>query len=168
MFVLMYIDDVIFTSSSDSELQQFVVHQDKAFALKDLGSLLFFCWFRCYYLFFWLASQPNQVYNHELLKKASLELSKATNSSMVYVSMLSKSDGIPLNGPSKYMLHYLRVLLKHALCCFNHKFWILLVILIQIRLLSLMIEGASLMIALSLVGTWCPDSLVNNVWFLDP
>ena len=44
LYLLVYVDDIIITGSSDVKVQQFIATLAQRFSLKDLGKLFFFSW----------------------------------------------------------------------------------------------------------------------------
>ncbi|XP_062075781.1 uncharacterized mitochondrial protein AtMg00810-like [Humulus lupulus] len=101
ILVLIYVDDIIVTGNSSSDLKKFTTRLNDHFALKDLGPLSFFLGIEVHrddtgiYL--------NQArYIKELLIKTGMKHLKPCSTPMIVGKMLSKSDGEPLDNPTAY------------------------------------------------------------------
>ncbi|KAJ9676960.1 hypothetical protein PVL29_022114 [Vitis rotundifolia] len=101
LVVLVYVDDIIVTRSSDSLIQHLISSLNFQFALKDLGSLHFFLGIEvvqsgstlhlCQAKYIW-----------DLLHHAGLSDAKPRAIPMASGSILSISDGTPLEDPTLY------------------------------------------------------------------
>lgn len=98
MYVLVYVDDIIITGDSSSEIDTFVHRLHSEFSLKDLGPLNYFFGIEVH------RSSAGEL--HLCQKKYILNLdrcrmiqAKGVTMPMVSSSSLSKIEGTPLNDP---------------------------------------------------------------------
>ena len=97
MFVLIYVDDIIVTSSSDHAISALLRDLNKSFAIKDLGNLHYF-----------LGMEVKKVHNGlhltqekyatDILDKVGMRTCKSAPTPLSTSEKLSLTDGTPL-GP---------------------------------------------------------------------
>ncbi|CAM8975422.1 unnamed protein product [Rhodiola kirilowii] len=101
IFFLLYVDDIIITSDSDSLLDQLIDTLSRAFDIKDLGPLH-------YFLGLQVTSQPdglhiNQLkYAHDMLEKYGLLHSQLVSTPMTPKAPLNLTDGSLLDNPTLF------------------------------------------------------------------
>ncbi|KAF7831318.1 Retrovirus-related Pol polyprotein from transposon TNT 1-94 [Senna tora] len=102
LFILVYVDDVIVTGTSSTEVQQLLRHLHSQFSLKSLGSLHYFLGIEA------LATQDGSLllsqskYINDLLVRAGLENSTSQKTPMVSGLKLSSLGSEPCTDPSLY------------------------------------------------------------------
>ncbi|XP_062120374.1 uncharacterized mitochondrial protein AtMg00810-like [Humulus lupulus] len=98
--VLIYVDDIVVTSSDSKELEEFIVRLNKVFSLKDLGSLHYFLGIEVFrdstglYL-------TQEKYISELLQRVDMQNLKPSPTPIT-TSKISINDGEPMADPSYY------------------------------------------------------------------
>jgi hypothetical protein len=101
IFVLIYVDDIIITSSHQAAIPKLIADLQLSFAIKDLGPLHFFLGIEA----IWTKDAlhlSQQRYIHDLLTKTNMMLAKPISSPMSASSPLSKFDGSTITDPSLY------------------------------------------------------------------
>jgi hypothetical protein len=101
IFVLIYVDDIIITSSHQAAIPRLIADLQLSFAIKDLGPLHFFVGVEA----IWTKDAlhlSQQRYIHDLLTKTNMMLAKPISSPMSASSPLSKFDGSTIAYPSLY------------------------------------------------------------------
>jgi hypothetical protein len=101
IFVLIYVDDIIITSSHQAAIPRLIADLQLSFAIKDLGPLHFFLGVEA----IWTKDAlhlSQQRYIHDLLTKTNMMLAKPISSPMSASSPLSKFDGSTIADPSLY------------------------------------------------------------------
>jgi hypothetical protein len=101
VFVLIYVDDIIITSSHKNAISQLIADLQKSFAIKDLGPLLFFLGIEAHWTEDGL-HLSQQRYIHDLLTKTNMMLAKPISSPMSASSPLSKFEGSTITDPTTY------------------------------------------------------------------
>ncbi|KAG8479763.1 hypothetical protein CXB51_029589 [Gossypium anomalum] len=95
MYVLIYVDDIIITGNNNQAIDQFVRQLDATFSLKDLGRLSYFLGIEVQYTTTGLFLNQRK-YILDLLRRASMEGSKATPTPMTTTCQLSVNEGQPV------------------------------------------------------------------------
>ncbi|KAG8501806.1 hypothetical protein CXB51_004095 [Gossypium anomalum] len=95
MYVLIYVDDIIITGNNNQAIDQFVRQLDATFSLKDLGRLSYFLGIEVHYTTTGLFLNQRK-YILDLLRRASMEGSKATPTPMTTTCQLSVNEGQPV------------------------------------------------------------------------
>jgi hypothetical protein len=101
MFVLIYVDDIIITSSHTGAISRLIQDLNLSFALKELGPLHFFLGVEAT----WSSDGlhlSQQRYILDILKKTNMELAKPVATPMSSSSILSKFDGSTITDPTLY------------------------------------------------------------------
>jgi len=101
IFVLIYVDDIIITSSHRGAISQLVQDLHSSFALKDLGPLNFFLGVEAS----WKSDGlhlSQQRYILDILKKTNMELVKPVSTPMSSSTKLSKFEGSTITDPTLY------------------------------------------------------------------
>lgn len=123
IFLLLYVDDIVFTGNNKSLLQQFISRANREFALKDLGTLT-------YFLGLEITPQRNGVfigqakYAHDILSRAQLLDSKPIATPLVPGDSLQQ-HGSPFKDPTLYRslvgaLQYLTITRPDLSYAVNH------------------------------------------------
>ena len=101
LYLLVYVDDIIITSSSDSLIQQFIASLSHRLSLKDLGPLHFFLGVE--------ASRTSsglhlsqQKYIRDLLVKTKMDEAKPISTPMSSTEILLLHDGSPACDATEY------------------------------------------------------------------
>ncbi|KAL9241610.1 hypothetical protein vseg_015702 [Gypsophila vaccaria] len=101
IYVLVYVDDIIVTSSSTTTLSNFITHISNRFSLKDLGSL-------SYFLGIEVRPSPTGLlltqtkYIHDLLSRYKMLDANPTPTPMSTDLILTKVGNSPLASPTDY------------------------------------------------------------------
>jgi hypothetical protein len=101
IFVLIYIDDIIITSSHRGAISKLIQDLHSSFALKDLGPLNFFLGVEAS----WKSDGlhlSQQRYIMDILKKTNMELVKPASTSMSSSNKPSKFEGSTITNPTLY------------------------------------------------------------------
>ena len=96
MYLLVYVDDIIVVSSSNSAIDRLVAGLRSEFAVKDLGSLSFFLGLEVSAISQGLALTQKK-YALDLLRRAGMLQSKSASTPMTVTDRLTASDGDPLS-----------------------------------------------------------------------
>lgn len=95
MMVLVYVDDVIFTSSNLAKPKQFVSDMNRQFSLKDMGYFSYFIGIKVFFSSYgWQISQAKYI--KSLLDRFDMASSKVALTPMVSRGALRKQNGIIL------------------------------------------------------------------------
>ena len=97
IYVLMYVDHMIITSSHEDAISKLINNLQNSFAIKDLGQLHFLGVAATYGLHL-----SQQRYIHDLLSKTNMMLTKPISSPMSSSSTLSKYEGSTITDPTLY------------------------------------------------------------------
>jgi len=101
IFVLIYVDDIIITSSHIGAISKLIHDLDSSFALKDLGPLHFFLGIEATWQTNGLhLSQQRYILN--ILKKTNMELAKPITTPMYSSTTLSKFEGSTITDTTLY------------------------------------------------------------------
>lgn len=103
LFMLIYIDDIVVTGSSTSEIQGLIDRLSLEFKLKDTGKLQYFLgmkFLKCSNTSKYIPSQ--QRYTCDILKSTNMHQANLTYTPMVYTTMLNMNDGAPFDDKSLY------------------------------------------------------------------
>jgi len=130
IYLLVYVDDIIITSNSSSQVSHLVIALRKVFELKDLGALSYFLGIQILPSKFGLTLCQFK-YALDVLHKFKMETSKPTKTPCCPNVHLTPFDGSILSDPSKYRsmvgaFQYLTfkcpdlVFSVHQLCQFMH------------------------------------------------
>ena len=101
LLLIVYVDDIIITGSSPSQIDSLANKLHATFAIRDLGRLHYFLGIEVTY-------SPNQLhlcqqrYITDILASSKLLDSKPTPTPGSVTKPISKFDGIPLDDPSEY------------------------------------------------------------------
>ena len=101
IYLLLYVDDIIVTGSSDGIVESFIRAIGRGFDIKDMGSLH-------YFLGLQVSSSPaglhiNQLkYAHDILKKHDLLLSQPMSTPLAAKPILTATDGDLLDNPTVF------------------------------------------------------------------
>ncbi|XP_024179023.1 uncharacterized mitochondrial protein AtMg00810-like [Rosa chinensis] len=102
IYFLLYVDDIVLTSSNNQLLQTFIDTLGRGFDIKDLGPLHYFLGLQVT-----THSQGlyiNQIkYAHDLLSKHDLLFSKLVNTPMSAKFDLNATDGVALENPTSFL-----------------------------------------------------------------
>jgi len=101
IFVLIYVDDIIITSSHPAAVSQLISDVHASFALKDLGSLNFFLGVEASWHSDGLPSSQ-QRYIHDLLTKTNMLLAKPISIPMSTSIKLSRFEDSTIANPTLY------------------------------------------------------------------
>jgi hypothetical protein len=101
IFVLIYVDDIIITSSHSGAISQLIQDLHSSFALKDLGRLHFFLGVEATWTTDGL-HLSQQRYISDILSKTNMTLTKPISSPMSTSTTLSKLDGTSISDPTLY------------------------------------------------------------------
>jgi hypothetical protein len=101
IFVLIYVDDIIITSSHQAAIPRLIADLQLSFAIKDPRSLHFFLGVEAIWTIDAL-HLSQQWYIHDLLTKTNMMLAKPISSLMLTSSPLSKFDGSTIIDPLLY------------------------------------------------------------------
>lgn len=102
MFVLVYLDDILVTGISNTEIQTLVTQLNATFSLKDLGDLNYFLSIEVlrnstrFHL-----SQTKYIL--DLLKKTNMDKAKALPTPMANNVSLSSKQGTLISNPQEYL-----------------------------------------------------------------
>jgi hypothetical protein len=99
--VLIYVDDIIITSSHKEEISRLISDLNSSFALKDFGPLYFFLSVETT----WSSDGlhlSQQRYILEILKKTNMDLVKPISTPMSSSTILSKFEGSTITDPTLY------------------------------------------------------------------
>ena len=99
--VLIYVDDIITTSSHEDAISKLITNLQNSFAIKDLDQLHFFLGVEAT----WTADGlhlSQQRYIHDLQAKTNILLAKPISSPMSASSTLSKYEGSTITDPTLY------------------------------------------------------------------
>lgn len=102
VYALIYVDDIIFTGSSPSLINEIITHLDTTFALKRLGPLNYFLGIEVKRTATGGLFMTQQKYIRDLLDKAKMQGCNPLPTPMVSTSRLSKDQGIPFQDPTHY------------------------------------------------------------------
>jgi hypothetical protein len=100
IYVLMYVDDIIITSSHEDAISKLKNNLQNSFAIKDLGQLHFLGVAATWTVDGLHLSQ--QRYIHDLLSKTNMMLTKPISSPMSSSSTMSKYEGNTITDPTLY------------------------------------------------------------------
>jgi hypothetical protein len=101
VYVLIYVDDIIITSSHKNAISQLIPDLQKSFAIKDLDPLHFFLGIGAHWTKDGL-HLSQQRYIHDLLTKTNIMMVKPISSPMSTSSTLSKFQGSTITDPTTY------------------------------------------------------------------
>lgn len=101
LFVLVYVDDIIVTGSSNIEIQKLIYSLDTAFSLKDLGNLHYFLGIKVTTTATGLHLSQTKYIN-DLLKRANMDQSKPLPTPMISRVHLSATNGTPFEDSKQY------------------------------------------------------------------
>ena len=102
MFVLVYVDDIIITASSPTEITNLITTLRSSFALKDLGSLHHFLGIQVSRTSTGDMHLSQDQYIHELLQKTNMLHAKPQPTPMTSSSRLQQDSSASFNDPSLY------------------------------------------------------------------
>jgi hypothetical protein len=113
MYVLIYVDDIIITSSKPKAIDGLLSHMDSAFAVKNLGDLNFFLGIEVSTSSTGITLCQRQ-YILDILKRTNMTDAKPICSPMATTTHLSAFDGEVFDDPSLYRstigaFHYLSI-----------------------------------------------------------
>ncbi|PRQ49673.1 putative RNA-directed DNA polymerase [Rosa chinensis] len=101
IYFLLYVDDIVVTSSHDRLLQSFIDALSRGFDIKDLGPLHYFLGLQVHTSSHGL--HLNQVkYAHDLLSKHDMLLTKPMSTPMSAKDSLTATDGALLDNPTEF------------------------------------------------------------------
>ena len=120
----MYVDDIIVTGSSDSEVTTLISQLNHTFALKDMGALHYFLGIEVKSTTASGLLLTQTKYIQDLLKKAQMDESKPYATPMVSSCKLSSRDGSPFHDPTLYRtvvgsLQYITITRPELAYCVN-------------------------------------------------
>ncbi|XP_019439970.1 PREDICTED: uncharacterized protein LOC109345432 [Lupinus angustifolius] len=102
LFVLVYVDDIIITGSSNSKIYAPVDKLNIAFALKKLGNLDYFLGIEVKHLKDGYLFLTQIKYIKDLLRKATMESAKPSITPMATTCRLTKTESKDFNNPTMY------------------------------------------------------------------
>lgn len=100
-YLLVYVDDIILTSSSSSYLQHLIDTLHKEFALKDLGELSIFLGVEVKRTTDGLFLSQHR-YIEDLLQRVNMQGAKPVSTPFTTSTELNPHDGVPLKNPTEY------------------------------------------------------------------
>jgi hypothetical protein len=100
VYMLVYVDDIIITSTHPAVISTLILKLQQEFPLKDLGPFSFFL--GSSYLYYLWSSSLQTKYILKLLRKAHMADSKPSKSPCVLGSKLSRYTSDPLADPIAY------------------------------------------------------------------
>ncbi|KAF5468810.1 hypothetical protein F2P56_012930 [Juglans regia] len=111
LFILIYVDDIIITSTSSKEIDLFIKHLGSTFPVKDLGKLSYFLGVEALYDGHDLYLSQRK-YIADLLQRVNMHEAKPCSTPMSTTCTLSKFDGTDFQDQQLYRstvgaLHYL-------------------------------------------------------------
>jgi histone deacetylase 1/2 len=101
LFLLIYVDDILLTGSSSSQIIKLIAHLFVVFHMKDLGDIH-------YFLGLQITRDESTItiiqtrYLLSLLQKFGLDGAKPVSTPLAAGSSMSATDGVPLADPSHY------------------------------------------------------------------
>jgi hypothetical protein len=101
IFVLIYVDDIIITSSHPTAISQLINDLHSSFALKDLGHLNFFLGVEATWHHDGL-HLSQQRYIYDLLTKTNMLLANTISTPMSASTTLSRFEGSNITNPTLY------------------------------------------------------------------
>ncbi|OIW21109.1 hypothetical protein TanjilG_29361 [Lupinus angustifolius] len=102
LYVLVYVDDIIVTRSSQSHVQQLISSLNSAFALKQLGKLDYFLGIEVKHLQDGSLHLNQSKYVKDLLERAHMHLAKSAATPMASNCKLTKHGGQSFEDPTLY------------------------------------------------------------------
>ncbi|KAJ0970933.1 hypothetical protein J5N97_018892 [Dioscorea zingiberensis] len=96
VYMLVYVDDIIITGSSDQAVNQLLQKLQAEFAIKDLGELHYFLGIEVKKTSTGIVLTQSK-YTSELLKKMNMEKCKPVTAPMTVTEKLSRTEGEPLS-----------------------------------------------------------------------
>ncbi|KAF5460295.1 hypothetical protein F2P56_020175 [Juglans regia] len=101
LFLLVYVDDILITSSSSTAIAHLITNLSSVFAVKDLGRINYFLGIKAIYVDDGLIlSQSQYIYN--LLQRTNMINAKPISSPMSSTQKLSLLSGAPHSDPTHY------------------------------------------------------------------
>ncbi|XP_043714742.1 uncharacterized mitochondrial protein AtMg00810-like [Telopea speciosissima] len=101
IYILIYVDDIILTGTSDALLQQFLHKVGMAFAIKDLGRLNYFLEINVEWMIDGIVlCQEQYIYN--LLHRTKMLDCKSVSTPAATSTTLSQYGGEPMTDPTQY------------------------------------------------------------------
>jgi histone deacetylase 1/2 len=101
LLLLIYVDDILLTGSSSSQIIKLIAHLSAVFHMKDLGDIH-------YFLGLQIARDESTItitqtrYLLSLLQKFGLDGARPVSTPLAAGSSMSATDGVPLADPSHY------------------------------------------------------------------
>lgn len=101
IYILVYVDDILISGSSTTEIQQLITQLNATFSLKELGELNYFLGIEVlqnstgFHL-----SQTKYI--SDLLKRVNMDQANALSTPMVSNLSLSSKQGNPISNPQEY------------------------------------------------------------------
>ena len=122
--MLVYVNDIIVTGSSSSDITPLIQHLNAFFALKDMGPLHYFLRIKVKSTSTSGLVLSQAKYVHDLLKKAHMFDCKPYPTPMTVDLKLSSKEGFPFKGPSLYRsvvgsLQYITITRNEPTYCVN-------------------------------------------------
>lgn len=102
LYILVYVDDIIITGNSTTQISKTIATLNKEFSLKDLGTLSYFLGIQVHLRPTGELILSQGKYIRDLLKKAGMSTAKGTNTPMVTGLKLYKDGEHVFSDPHKY------------------------------------------------------------------